>query len=153
MPEDFSEVINELPGDGWVKAMGIRITKATVDEVSCEWTIDERHHQGYGIVHGGVYCGVVETLGSIGAYLVAMTRGQKTVGIENHTSFIRAVRSGTLRATATPITRGRTSQLWEAQIKDEEGQLVARGTLRLLCIPDEKPLGETKAAKPPTHNP
>ncbi len=140
MAEDFADMINRFPGNGWVKAMGLTITRATVDEVCGEWDVDERHHQGYGIVHGGVHCGVIETLASIGAHLVAMGRGQRTVGLENHTSFIRAVRSGRLRGVARPVTRGRTSQVWEGEILDGEGRIVARGTVRLLCIPEQTPL-------------
>ena len=142
MSEDFADQLNRRPGHDWVRAMGLVITRATVDEVTCEWQIEERHQQGYGIVHGGVYCGVIETLASIGAHLVAQSRGQRTVGLENHTSFIRAVRGGKLRGVARPITRGRTSQVWEGQILDEEDKVVARGTVRLLCIPEERALGE-----------
>ena len=142
--QDFAEMINSRAGNGWVKAMGVVITRATVDEVSCEWEVDERHLQGYGIVHGGVHSGVIETLASIGAHLVATSRGQLTVGLENHTSFIRAARSGRLHGTAKPVTRGRTTQVWEGWIRDAEGQLLARGTVRLLCI------AESRVLAPPT---
>src|SRR5581483_8684178 len=132
MADDFAAMINALPGNGWVKTMGIVVTRATTDEVACEWEVGEQHHQGYGIVHGGVHSGVIETLASIGAHLTAMSRGQRTVGLENHTSFIRAVRSGKLTGTARPLTRGRSSQVWEGEIRDADGKLVARGTVRLL---------------------
>ena len=93
MIEDIVELVNRAPS-GWVKEMGITILQATPDEVTCEWDVTEKHLQGYGIVHGGVHCGVVETLASIGAALVAHPRGQRVVGLENSTSFIRAVRAG-----------------------------------------------------------
>src|SRR5262245_36425644 len=120
MSNDLAATLNALPGESWVKTMGLVITMATPDEVRCEWDVDGRHHQGYGIVHGGVHCGVIETLASIGAHLVATSRGQRTVGLENHTSFIRAVRSGRLRAAARPVTRGRTTQVWEGTIVDAD---------------------------------
>src|SRR6187401_3551887 len=82
MPDDFSEIINNLPGNGWVKAMGLLVTRATIDEVACQWQVGEQHLQGYGIVHGGVHAGVIETLASIGAHLVATGRGQRVVGVE-----------------------------------------------------------------------
>jgi uncharacterized protein (TIGR00369 family) len=140
MAEDFAAMVNQLP-DGWVKAMGIVVTRATADEVECEWQVESKHHQAYGIVHGGVHCGVIETLASIGAALVALPRRQRVVGLENSTSFIRAVRSGKLRALAKPVTRGRTTQVWEAWIRDEAGQLVASGRVRLLCVAEEQALG------------
>jgi uncharacterized protein (TIGR00369 family) len=138
MSEDVRDFINRLPG--WVREMGIVILTATADEVTCEWEIAEKHHQGYGIVHGGVHCGVVETLASIGAALVAHPRGQRVVGLENNTSFIRAVSAGKLHANARPVTRGRTTQVWEAWIRDEQQQLVAQGRVRLLCIDASRPL-------------
>ena len=140
MADDFAAMVNAMPG-GWVKAMGIVVTRATSDEVECEWTVEDKHHQAYGIVHGGVHAGVIETLASIGAALVAMPRNQRVVGLENSTSFIRAVRAGKLRATARPVTRGRTTQVWEAWIRDEEGKLVAEGRVRLLCVAEDTALG------------
>lgn len=140
MAEDFANEINRLPS-GWVKEMGIVITRATADEVTCEVAIAEKHYQGYGIVHGGLHCGIVETLASIGAHLVAAPRQQRVVGLENSTSFIRATRAGTLRGTARPLTRGRTTQVWQVSIADGEGQLVAEGRVRLLCVPEDRTLG------------
>jgi 1,4-dihydroxy-2-naphthoyl-CoA hydrolase len=140
MIEDLATYLNALPS-GWVKEMGITILGATADEVSCEFEVTEKHHQGYGIVHGGVHCGVVETLASLGAAVVARPRGQRVVGLENNTSFIRAVRSGRLHAVAKPVTRGRTTQVWEAWIRDEEGLLVAQGRVRLLCLSEDRELG------------
>jgi uncharacterized protein (TIGR00369 family) len=119
---------------GWSEAMGLHFVTASADEVTGEIELDERHRQPYGIVHGGVYAGVIETLASVGAALAAMARGQVVVGLENHTSFIRAARSGRVRFTATPITRGRTSQVWEGTARDEEGQVLATGRVRLICL-------------------
>jgi 1,4-dihydroxy-2-naphthoyl-CoA hydrolase len=139
MSDPIVEAMNRLPG--WTREMGISILKATPDEVTCEWEVTERHHQAYGIVHGGVHCGVIETLASIGAAVVAMPRGQRVVGLENSTSFLRAVRSGRLTGTARPVTRGRTTQVWDAWIRDRDGNLVAQGRVRLLCLDQARPLG------------
>ena len=139
MTEDLVERLNGLPG--WVKEMGIVILAASPDEVTGEWQVGEKHHQPYGIVHGGVHCGVIETRASIGAALVAQSRGQRVVGLENSTTFIRAVRSGKLHAVARPVTRGRSSQVWEAWIRDDKEQLVALGRVRLLCVDGNKMLG------------
>lgn len=119
---------------GFDTAMGFEIVAADRDQVIIEYTIDEQHRQPYGIVHGGVHCGVIEGACSTGAALDAMPRGQSVVGVENHTSFIRAVRSGKVRVVATPITRGRRSQVWEATARNEAGQIVATGRVRLLCL-------------------
>lgn len=121
--------------------MGVRFTRASPDEVVAEWTIGAAHRQGYGIVHGGVYCGVIESVASIGAAIVAMPRGQRVVGLENTTTFLHAVREGTLTATGTPLTRGRRTQVWEVRIADDTGRAVATGRVRLLCLEADAPLG------------
>jgi uncharacterized protein (TIGR00369 family) len=63
------------------------------------------------------------------------------VGLENQTSFIRAARSGKLTAIATPITRGRTTQVWEATVRDEQQRVLATGRVRLLCVERDAALG------------
>jgi uncharacterized protein (TIGR00369 family) len=141
MADDFATQMNERR-EGWPEAMGMKITVATKDEVRAELTVGPQHLQAYGIVHGGVHCGVIETIASIGAYLVARERGQHVVGLENNTSFIRAVRAGArLRAVATPVTRGRQTQVWQASVVDENDRIVATGRVRLLCLQPDQSLG------------
>jgi uncharacterized protein (TIGR00369 family) len=133
-PQDFAQVINAAEREGWVTTMGLRLVRATRDEVTGEIEIRPIHHQAYGIVHGGVYAGIVETLASVGAAIDALSRGQSVVGLENHTTFLRAVRSGKLQASAKPLTRGRRTQVWEGTVHDEEGRMVAKGSVRLLVL-------------------
>jgi uncharacterized protein (TIGR00369 family) len=133
-PIDAAPALNEKL-DGWCRANGLRFTIATAEHVGAEWTITEQHLQAYGIVHGGVHCGVIETLASVGAAVFASARGQTVVGLENHTSFIRAVRIGEkLTAEARPITRGKRTQVWEATIANQAGETIATGRVRLLCL-------------------
>ena len=125
--------LTEPERTGWERMMGIRFITATTDEVVAEMNVSEEHHQPMGAVHGGVYCGLIESATSRGAYEVTKSRGQAPpVGVENHTSFIRTARCGRIRVSATPITRGRSSQLWEANVRDEAGQLLATGRVRLV---------------------
>ena len=115
---------------GLNRTLGFQLDEATPDRVVMSWTVGPQHLQPYGIVHGGVYCSVVEASASIGAALWFGERG-KVVGAANHTNFLRAVREGALTATATPIHRGRSQQLWLVEITDEQQQVVARGEVRL----------------------
>jgi len=150
--EDFSKRLNAMP-EGWLQAMHITITHATADEVSAELTVGPEHLQGYGIVHGGVHCGLIESLASIGAALYALPKHQSVVGLENTTSFIRAVRAGAkLRATATPVTRGRKTQVWSAQVLDADGRVVATGRVRLLC-PEKEEAIAGEQVRGPLHPP
>ena len=124
--------------------MGIRFVRATADEVTAELEIGPSHRQPYGIVHGGVHSGLIETIASVGAALAALPRGQSVVGLENHTSFLQAVREGVLRAMARPLTRGRRTQVWEATVTDGEGRPVAAGRVRFLALePGAALAGET----------
>jgi uncharacterized protein (TIGR00369 family) len=132
--EDFAAVIQAASGEGWSKAMGLRLVRATREEVVAEMVIQPCHLQAYGIVHGGVYAGIIESLASIGAAIHAMSEGKSVVGLENHTSFLRATREGTLHGVATPLSRGRRSPVWECAIRDDRQRLVATGRVRLLVL-------------------
>ena len=115
-------------------AMGFELTVASRDEVVLEYLADGRHQQDYGIVHGGVHCAAVEAACSMGAGLDATERGLVIIGVENHTSFVRAMRTGRVQVTARPITRGRRSQLWEATARNDQGEIVSTGRVRFVCL-------------------
>lgn len=132
-PADLADALNAHLS-GWDEVLGLRYVRATRDEVVAEYVVDARHHQPYGIVHGGVHCTVIESVCSAGAGLDGMARGLSVVGVENHTSFVHAVRTGRVRVRATPLTRGRRSQLWEAIARDDDDRIVATGRVRLLCL-------------------
>jgi uncharacterized protein (TIGR00369 family) len=125
--------VNDLPG-GWERANGLRFLTASADGLTAELTVQSHHLQAYGLVHGGVYAGIVESLASFGATLSAMPQGKVAVGLENHTSFLRACRQGLLHASGVPLTRGSRSQLWEVVIRDDDQRVVATGRVRLLVL-------------------
>jgi 1,4-dihydroxy-2-naphthoyl-CoA hydrolase len=96
---------------------------------------DERHHQPWGLVHGGLYTTAIETFATTGAFEAVRDQGQMAVGVTNVTDFLRPHRSGRLAVVATPIQQGRTQQLWQVEIRRPEDQkLVARGQVRLQNI-------------------
>lgn len=120
--------------------IGTVVTAWSGDEVTATIDVDERLHQPDGIVHGGVYATVTETVASIGANLWLAGDGV-AVGVANHTDFLRAVRSGVLTFTASPVQRGRTLQLWRVEAVDENRRLVAYGNVRLANL--REPTAET----------
>lgn len=133
---------------GFEVAIGLTFTRASADEVEGELTVGPHLLQPYGLVHGGLYSSMIETLASVGAALVAMARGQTTVGLENTTSFVRAVRSGRLVGIARPLHRGRQTQVWEVEVRDGDGKMAATGRVRLLCLePGAAIAGETVGVK------
>jgi uncharacterized protein (TIGR00369 family) len=119
---------------GFERALGLAFTRITRDELVAEVAVTPALMQPYGIVHGGVYASIIETLASAGAALHAMADGKASVGLENTTSFVRAVRDGKLVAVATPVHRGRASQVWEVKVSDERGKLAATGRVRTMTL-------------------
>ncbi|WP_216894110.1 PaaI family thioesterase [Nocardia alni] len=110
--------------------IGLKYTETSPDRVVAEWVVSPQQHQPAGIVNGGVYCTVIETIASVGGGVWYGDRGN-VVGVNNNTDFLRAVREGVLRAVATPLHRGRSQQLWQVVITDEQERVVARGQVRL----------------------
>lgn len=131
MSDDAVELT--IPPGTFVEYLGLELTEVSGERVVARWTASAKHHQPFGIVHGGVHCSVVETLGSYGGAQWALARdpGAKVVGVNNNTDFFRAVAEGELESTATPLHRGRSQQLWVVETRDAEGRLVARGQVRL----------------------
>jgi 1,4-dihydroxy-2-naphthoyl-CoA hydrolase len=115
---------------GFVKLLGLRVEEASGDRVVLTCPVTPDLHQPYGLVHGGVHATLAETAASVAGAIWFGDRG-KVVGVSNHTDFVRAVRGGELHAEATPLARGRTTQLWEVAIRDEQGRLVAHAKVRL----------------------
>ena len=112
--------------------LGLTYEEMSADRVTASLLPDDRHRQPFGLVHGGVYCSIVESLGSVGSSLYALEHGMLgSVGVNNSTDFLRSHRDGRLNAVATPIHRGRTQQLWLVEIaRAEDSKPVARGQLR-----------------------
>lgn len=132
-PENLLEMINQNLG-GYNRTVGLRFIKAAEEEFVSEITITERHQQPYGLVHGGVYAAMIETTCSTGSALHVFAEGKSSVGLENTTSFLRAVRSGTLRCTARPLLLGKRSHVWEARIHDDQDRLAATGRVRMMIL-------------------
>lgn len=110
--------------------IGIKFGTVSADEVTAHLELTADLHQPQGIVHGGVYCSIVETLASVGAAQWWGDRGS-VVGVANNTDFFRAISEGTIQCRATPLHRGRSTQVWIVQIHDEQDRLISRGQVRL----------------------
>lgn len=138
-------------GVNFVSHSQIEIAEAGEDRAVGRIVLDEHHLQPYGVVHGGVYCTLVETLASTGAALWAMSQGLAgCVGVSNSTDFLRSVRDGVLIGVATPVHRGRTQQLWLVEVsRESDTKLAARGQVRLQNITDPSIIGGIDAAMPP----
>ncbi len=121
-----------IPEDTYPDLLGLEMVEAGPERVIATLEVSARHHQPYGVVHGGVYCSIVETLASWGGALWAMEQGMAgVVGVSNSTDFLRPHKLGRLTGIANPLHRGRTQQVWTVEITNEEGKLVAHGQVRV----------------------
>jgi 1,4-dihydroxy-2-naphthoyl-CoA hydrolase len=121
---------------GFNNLLGLRLGDFTADGGTAELTVRRELLQPWDIVHGGVYCSIVESVASISGYVwLTAHGGGNCVGVSNNTDFLHSVSSGTLRATSSPIHRGRRQQLWVVRIVDDTDRCVAQGQVRLQNLP------------------
>jgi uncharacterized protein (TIGR00369 family) len=121
--------------DTWGRSVGLEFLEASQTRVVAKVEAGPQHHQPYGILHGGVYCSIVEGVASYGAGQVSHAQGQGVVGVSNHTDFLRSHSSGRLDVVGEPIHVGRTQQIWEVRItRARDGKLVARGQVRFATL-------------------
>jgi 1,4-dihydroxy-2-naphthoyl-CoA hydrolase len=119
---------------GFNETIGLSFDVVGPDLVVLSVDISERHLQPFGIVHGGVWCALVETAGSIGGRIWYGERG-RVVGVANQTDFLHSSSGGIAVATAEPIHRGRMQQIWSVEVTDQRSVLLARGQVRLQNLP------------------
>jgi len=120
----------------FVAAAGLELTEVTGSRVAGHVDVGREHHTPWGVVHGGLYCTLVESAASVGASTAVADRGQFSVGVNNNTDFLRPMTAGRLDVVAEPVQQGRTLQLWLVTItRAEDGKLVARGQVRLQNVP------------------
>jgi len=112
--------------------LGLRYTEVGPDGARAQLEVKPTLLQPMGLVHGGVYCSVIESMASVSAYYwLASHGGGNVVGVNNNTDFLRAIQSGTVYGMSEPIHRGRRQQLWLVTITDADDRVVARGQVRL----------------------
>jgi uncharacterized protein (TIGR00369 family) len=125
----------DLDANAFGRATGFRLTGVNGERVTGVVEVGPDQHTPWGVVHGGVYCAVIEAAASVGASSAVAADGRFAVGVNNNTDFIRATTEGRLDVDAEPIQQGRTQQLWQVRItRADDGALVARGQVRLQNI-------------------
>jgi 1,4-dihydroxy-2-naphthoyl-CoA hydrolase len=108
-----------------VDALGFELLELEPDRARGRFPVEDRVRQPYGIVHGGAYAALAETICSAATHMAVAGDGRMAVGQSNHTSFLRPVSSGMVHAEAVPRHRGRTSWVWDVEFTDDEGRVCA----------------------------
>lgn len=120
---------------GLADTLGIDVVELTPARVVATMPVDERTRQPFGILHGGASVALAETVASLGAVMNTDLDRFNTVGLEINANHLRAKREGIVRATATPIHLGRSTQVWEVRIVDEDERPVCISRCTLAVVP------------------
>ncbi len=139
MPAVFREpvvldALNALSANTAIATLGIVFTAAGEDWLQATMPVDARTHQPYGILHGGASVLLAETVGSSAGNLCVDNRTQVCVGLEINANHVRAKREGVVTATARAVHVGRSTQIWDIRIEDEQQRLVCTSRLTLAVV-------------------
>lgn len=119
-----------------VKDLGIEFAELEPERVVATMPVDERHVQPLGFLHGGISVTLAESVATVGAWLNC-PEGKVAFGSEINASHLRPKREGTLTAVGTPVQIGRTNQIWEVHIRDEDEKPVCISRCRLAVVDAE----------------
>lgn len=141
----------ELPyraDHGFDGLCGLEILAISHTEVTGEVMVRDEIKQHAGLVHGGVYASIAESLASLGTAFAVIDEGKMAMGLANQTSFLRPITEGTVHAVARRLHRGRTTWVWDVEITDDQGRLcvVTRMTVAVRDLPAAE---RSRAAQPP----
>ncbi|MEC7987785.1 MAG: PaaI family thioesterase [Myxococcota bacterium] len=143
-PDQKATLINRF-NSGFDSLIGLQFLWVDALRVEACCNVSDAHLQAYGLVHGGVYASMGESVCSVGAAISVMSENSTAVGIENQTQFLKAMRvGGRITATAQPISKHRNRRRWKAELIDETGDLCATCTVTLAILPS----GHTVAGQP-----
>jgi 1,4-dihydroxy-2-naphthoyl-CoA hydrolase len=135
------EELQRWAKDSMLEHLAIVFTEIGSDFLKATMPVDLRTMQPMGILHGGASCALAETLGSAAANGCVDLEKKMCVGLEINVNHIRTVRSGLITGTATPLHLGKSTQVWEIKMENEEKQLIAVSRLTVAIL-DKKNPGE-----------
>jgi len=127
--------INGWSANTMMETLGIRITAVGDDWLQGSMPVDHRTHQPYGLLHGGASVALAETLGSTAAMLTLDPDKELAVGLDINANHVRGVRNGIVTGTARMLHLGRTTQVWEIRIEDENGALACISRITMAVVP------------------
>ena len=104
---------------------GLQIDTVSEDEVTAHVPVRDEVRQPMGLVHGGVYAAIAESLASMATAVAVADDGKQAMGLSNSTSFLRPITEGTVHATARRVHHGRTTWIWDVEITDDQGRRCA----------------------------
>lgn len=128
------ELLTAANKDCAVGHLGIEFLEVGDDFIRARVPVDHRTKQPYGLLHGGVSVVLAETLGSCGAAF-SCADGFHAVGLEINANHIRAVTQGWVTGTARPFHRGRSTHVWQIELRDGQGRLSCISRITMAIVP------------------
>lgn len=138
-PVDFTKVVsldtlNKMSKNTMAETLGIEFTEIGTDWLTAKMPVDKRTHQPYGLLHGGASVALAETLGSVAAHCSVDSTNQYCVGLEINANHLKGIKEGFAYGTARPIHRGRSTQVWEIKITNEQQELVCISRITIAVL-------------------
>lgn len=126
--------LNSTSQNTMVSYLGIEFTEIGSDYIEATMPVDHRTKQPIGLLHGGAYVVLAETLGSVASSLTIDTEKYACVGLEINANHLKSVREGSVRGIAKPIHLGKSTQVWEIKIFNAGDKLccISRITMAIL---------------------
>ena len=130
------ELAGIVPYDESFDALyGLEILEIDEERVTARVPVRDAIKQPMGLVHGGVYASIAESIASIATARAVVAEGSYAVGLSNQTSFLRPITEGTVHAEALRRHRGRTTWMWDVEITDDAGRLCAVSRMTIAVRP------------------
>jgi 1,4-dihydroxy-2-naphthoyl-CoA hydrolase len=120
---------------GFDRLYGLELLEVSDSEVRAQVAVRDEIKQPVGLVHGGVYASIAESIASLATALAVMSDGQVAMGLSNATSFLRPITEGTVHAHAERVHRGRTTWVWDVSFEDDAGHACALTRMTIAVRP------------------
>jgi uncharacterized protein (TIGR00369 family) len=120
---------------GFDALYGLEILEHSDELVRAQVPVRDELKQPMGLVHGGLFASIAESIASLATAVAVMGEGMAAMGLSNQTSFVRPITEGTVHAVARRRHRGRTTWLWDVEISDDSGRLCALSRMTIAVRP------------------
>jgi uncharacterized protein (TIGR00369 family) len=136
MPIPSAEQINAALR-GFDRLYGLRLLECSETQVRAEVQVRPEVCQPYGLVHGGMYASIAESMTSLVTGMSVREQGELAMGLSNNTSFLRPISEGVVHAHATRVHRGRTTWVWDVRFSDDADRTCALTRMTVAVRPQQ----------------
>lgn len=136
--KEILETLNSLRKNTLLDTLEMEFTAVGEDFVEARMPVTPRVHQPDGVLHGGATVALAETVGSVAAAVLLDSKNLMVRGIEINANHVKSISEGWVMARAEFLHKGKTTQVWDIRIRDEEGNLISASKLTTISLPRKK---------------